>query len=143
MPVIGIVLTPRDARPTKPADLRVTVVDFQPGMVQRMLVVRVELWPGGDLRLVHELGRVGIANASGLARVSDYVCVAVDDLGGAGESLVVRNHDRAAGFWPLLARALDFERAEAVPNGPVEVATPNASSRTSDRPAAAATRPRR
>jgi hypothetical protein len=37
---------------------------------------------------------------SGLAPVSDYVCVAVDDHGD-GHFVVVRGHDRAAGFWPL------------------------------------------
>ena len=46
--------------------------------------------------------------------VSDYVCVFVDDLG-VERCAVVRNHQRADGFWALLTRALDVEKAEAVP----------------------------
>lgn len=53
------------------AGFRVTVLASRPGTVRRMLVVRVELWPGGDAERVHELGRLGIANVSGLAPVSD------------------------------------------------------------------------
>ena len=85
-----------------------------PGTVQRMLVLRVELWPGGNPGSARELGRVGMANVSRLAPVSDYVCVVVDDAGGE-RSVLVRGHKRAAGFWALIARALDFGGAEAVP----------------------------
>jgi hypothetical protein len=88
-----------------------------------MLVVRVELWPGGDAGRAREVGRVGLANVSGLAPMSDYVCVAVDDHGNE-QSVLVRSHERGAGFWPLLARAVDFEAGTAVPDGLLEVASP-------------------
>lgn len=67
----------------------------------------------GDEERARELGRLGIANVSGLAPVSDYVCVAVDDHG-SEHSVVVHGHDRAAGFWPLLAPAVNFDGAEAL-----------------------------
>ena len=106
---------PRPEATDHAAGFRVTVVAFRSGTVLRMLVVRVELWPGGDAKRARELGRLALANVSGLAPVSDYVCVAVDDLG-EEQDVIVRNHERAAGFWSLVARAVDFERAEPVPD---------------------------
>jgi hypothetical protein len=72
--------------------------------VHHVLVVRVAIWPGGDSRLAREVGRAGLANVSGLAHMSDYVCVLTDD-GGGQVAGVVRDHERAAGFWRLLAPA--------------------------------------
>jgi hypothetical protein len=85
------------------------------GTLPSMLVVRVELWPGGDSRFAREIGWGGFANVSGLADVSDYVCVLNDDAG-AQVAVMVRGHERAAGFWPLLARAFTPESRDAVPD---------------------------
>jgi hypothetical protein len=80
-----------------------------------MLVVRVEVWPGGDLTRVREIGRAGLANVSNLADISDYVGVLTDDRG-IQQPVMVRSHARAAGFWPLLARACAVESDHAVPD---------------------------
>jgi hypothetical protein len=68
-----------------------------------MLVVKVELWPGGDPRRARELGRAGIANVSDLAEVSDYVAVLRDR--DREQTVYVGSHQRADGFWPLIGRA--------------------------------------
>lgn len=68
-----------------------------------MLVVRVEVWPGGRPGGVRELGRAGVSNVSGLADRSDYLVVRLDDTGATQG--VVRGHFRASGFWPLVSRA--------------------------------------
>lgn len=66
-----------------------------------MLVVRLEVWPGGRERDRREVGRVTIANESGLASISDY-SVRID----GQEMPGVRGHERAKGAWDLVWRAL-------------------------------------
>lgn len=68
-----------------------------------MLVVRVELWPGGRQLGSRELGRAGIANVSELADRSDYLVVRLDASG--TNQGVVRGHRRTDGFWPLVSRS--------------------------------------
>lgn len=68
-----------------------------------MLVVKVELWPGGRESEATVIGRAAVANVGGLI-VSDYIVVARDNQGGGPERLV-RGHRRDAGLWPLLSRA--------------------------------------
>ena len=68
-----------------------------------MLVVKVELWPFGDATRSREIGRIGIANVSGSA-VSDYIAVLVDDAGRCAH-MMIADHARTDGFWPLVARA--------------------------------------
>jgi hypothetical protein len=72
--------------------------------VVRMLVVKIELWPGGAADRAREIGRLGIANVSDLAEVSDYVAVLQDD-SGHESSVFLSGHRRREGFWGLLARA--------------------------------------
>lgn len=72
--------------------------------VGRMLVLRVEVWPGGDHGRAYEIARVGIANVSGLAPVSDYRVVCHDERG--ERCGTVPAHARAAGWLPLAVRAL-------------------------------------
>lgn len=68
-----------------------------------MIVVKIELWPGGNADRAEEIGRAALANISDLDRVSDYVAVAVDDKG-TDALMLIEGHKRADGFWPLLAR---------------------------------------
>lgn len=86
-----------------------------------MLVVRVEIWPGGHREQAREIGLAGLVNVSDLARVSDYVCVAADRTGVLPSKLIER-HERDAGFWLLLARAFSAEVRLTIPEAlsPVE-----------------------
>lgn len=69
-----------------------------------MLVIKVEIWPSGNERAARELGKVGLANASRLAELSDYLLVRFDDTGST-EAGKLEQHRRGDGFWPLLAAA--------------------------------------
>lgn len=68
-----------------------------------MLVIKVELWPGGRPSAAHEIGRAAAANVSALSELSDYVAVLRDD-SGHHSAVRITGHRRDAGFWPLLAR---------------------------------------
>lgn len=70
-----------------------------------MLVVKVEIWPGGDEETAKEIGRMGIANVSNLREMSNYVAVLKDDTG-KEDLRVVERHPRSAGFEELLLRVL-------------------------------------
>lgn len=81
-----------------------------------MLVVKVEVWPGGDADRSFEISRVGIANVSGVKRYSSYEVTALMDRD-KGESVVrtlIDDHDRDAGWVPLVRRTMTnlFLRAE-------------------------------
>ncbi len=71
-----------------------------------MMVVRIEVWPGGDGSRAKEIGRIEIRNVSGLADVSDY------DVKTSGEGIdlwtrgKVRSHVRADGWLALLRKAV-------------------------------------
>lgn len=84
-----------------------------------MLVLRVEIWPGGDQDRAHEIARVGIANTTCLRSISDYSVVHIDDIGTVSRARVNR-HQRALGWLPLAARALaalGSSAQAAVPDG--------------------------
>lgn len=68
-----------------------------------MLMVRIELWPGGNRQAATEIGRMAIANISDLAETSDYRVKARDDHGEV--EVQVRGHLRSSGFWWLMAMA--------------------------------------
>jgi hypothetical protein len=70
-----------------------------------MLMIKVELWPGGRPEGRREIARATIANVSELADVSNYVVVRGDDFG-RFEAVSVDGHRRSAGVWALVARAL-------------------------------------
>ncbi|WHO37233.1 hypothetical protein PMI04_011685 [Sphingobium sp. AP49] len=78
-----------------------------------MMVVKVEIWPGGSEDYALEIGRLEIANLSNLADVSDY---AVRLRQTAAEQLevrpidartIIKAHTRRDGPWALIKRALD------------------------------------
>ena len=66
-----------------------------------MMVVTVEIWPGGSPRGKVHVGTITITNVTLLAAVSDY------DVWCDGSQLgTVRKHRRADGAWSLVRRAL-------------------------------------
>lgn len=81
-----------------------------------MLVVKVEVWPGGDDRRAFEISRIGIANVSQLQRFSDYEVTALlaRDLEEEVVRTEIREHDREYGWLPLVRRTMTnlYLRAE-------------------------------
>lgn len=81
-----------------------------------MLVVKVELWPGGWSANARELGRAAAANVSGSSSDSDYLAV-LDAASGHRSAVLLTGHRRASGFWPLVARIADSHRTAADRSG--------------------------
>lgn len=71
-----------------------------------MIVVKVELWPGGDGATAREIHRLGIANVSNLREVSSYLVVAKEDNGNETHRLV-EGHPRSEGVEALIGRAVE------------------------------------
>lgn len=73
-----------------------------------MLVVKVEIWPGGEADRAVEISRIGISNTSRTLAVADYDMVAL--LARDAEEEVVKGritgHERDLGWAPLVRRAL-------------------------------------
>lgn len=82
-----------------------------------MLVVKVEIWPGGSKENGYEVGRLSAANISDCADVSSYEIGLSDrqELVGGMPTVEfqVDGHHRADGFWPLIHKAL----AKAIDDG--------------------------
>ena len=73
-----------------------------------MLVVKVEIWPGGEKAARRTLGQLQIWNVSDLAPVSDYKVRELNQDGKAiGQIWDVKQHIRELGFWELVTRALE------------------------------------
>ena len=66
-----------------------------------MLVVSIEVWPGGRMLQRRVIHTMTLANVSDLAEVSDYTGF-VD-----GEPIEVHGHRRADGAWVLVQKALE------------------------------------
>lgn len=73
-----------------------------------MLVVKVEVWPGGNVGRAFEISRVGIANVSHLDDVSDYEMTALMERDKQEYVLrsEVNKHQRDLGWEPLVQRAM-------------------------------------
>lgn len=71
-----------------------------------MIVVKVELWPGGDGATAREIHRLAIANVSNLREVSSYLVVAKEDNGTETHRLV-EGHPRSESVEALIARAVE------------------------------------
>lgn len=77
-----------------------------------MIVVKVELWPGGDMSKAREIASMNISNVSNLAARSDYRVI-VDEqpsditgmTDGMNENFVVQNHKRRQSVWAIVGRA--------------------------------------
>ncbi len=78
-----------------------------------MLVVTVELWPGGSSALRRPIGTMHIGNVSGLSDISDYHVIAMqtaNPLTGEPAGLAefeVLAHARRQRVWALLQRACE------------------------------------
>jgi hypothetical protein len=78
-----------------------------------VLVVKVELWPGGSVALARTLGTLHIGNQSQLADVSDYQVIAMElanSLTGQPAGIAqfrVLAHTRRQRVWALLQRACE------------------------------------
>ncbi|MET4218715.1 hypothetical protein ABIB00_003933 [Bradyrhizobium sp. LB14.3] len=78
-----------------------------------MLVVTVELWPGGSSRLRRPIGTMHIGNQSDLADVSDYWVIAMataNPLTGEPAGIAqfpVLAHPRRQRVWALIQRACE------------------------------------
>ena len=76
-----------------------------------MLVISIDLVPGGDESNRRTIGSMRISNLSDLAPISDYkvqVTEASNPLTGTPSrecDCVVRGHNRAQSVWALLAKA--------------------------------------
>jgi hypothetical protein len=91
-----------------------------------MIVVKVELWPGGRAVLARTLGTLHIGNESQLADLSNYHVIAMElkneltgDPAGIAEFKVFR-HFRRQKVWSLLKRACEEAMNadwQALPNG--------------------------
>lgn len=88
-----------------------------------MIVVKLELWPGGDESRAVDLGKAIIANASGLADLSGYEVRLLKgeaysrrpgDLYKAGRVPAFPRKDKRWGPWELLALALEATVGERV-----------------------------
>lgn len=70
-----------------------------------MLVVKLEMHPGGNPDRAKEIGKVEIVSVSEHADVSDYAYeISADD--SAIATGLVTSHPRSSGAWLLVARAL-------------------------------------
>ena len=84
-----------------------------------MLVIKVELWPGGYEDMKRTLAKADIGNMSSLADVSDYQVAAsegANPIAGTpawkGRGLL-HQHDRRQSVWALVAKAAAWAAAEA------------------------------
>lgn len=73
-----------------------------------MLVVKVEVWPGGEEDRGHEIARIGVSNRTGDKRLADYEVIALlaRDLEEQVISTEIHDHDRTTGWVPLVRRVL-------------------------------------
>jgi hypothetical protein len=85
----------------------------------KMLVIKVELWPGGHEAMKRTLAKAHIGNVSNLAAVSDYQVSAsegANPIAGTpawkGRGLLTR-HDRNQSVWALVAKAAAWAATEA------------------------------
>lgn len=72
-----------------------------------MLVVKVEIWPGGDSERAYEIDRLYAGNVSRLAPTSNYVWELKS--GGEGE---LKGHRRTDGAWVLIEKILRKRRLQ-------------------------------
>jgi hypothetical protein len=74
-----------------------------------VLVVTIEVWPGGSPLDKRNIGSMTLANVSELAECSDYEgFLRGDDINADGvEHVTVEGHFRSRGAWELVRKALN------------------------------------
>ncbi len=70
------------------------------------MVVRIEIWPGGDEATKRTIGTMQLGNVSELRAVSSYQGHMLNEKGVATRGFLVHGHERAKGPWELVRRAL-------------------------------------
>lgn len=73
-----------------------------------MMVVKIEVWPGGRESAAREIERLYVWNISNLAEVSDYLFrydLDPRDTPGEHDGMVIE-HRRSDGAWELVRRVL-------------------------------------
>jgi hypothetical protein len=87
-----------------------------------MLVVKLEIWHGGDKRRVKDLGTLRIERVedSQMPDIGGYVVVGdlKDESGSANVTVEVQEFPRKFGAWELVRRALDAINRKRTPRGP-------------------------
>ena len=71
-----------------------------------MLVVTVEVWPGGDPLRKRNIGSMTLANMSELNECSDYEGF-LHHGDGHSDHITVQGHFRSRGAWELIRKALN------------------------------------
>lgn len=71
-----------------------------------MMVIRIEVWPGGNKGMRKIIGTMELGNVSELAEMSDYAGRIIDENGKATKHFKVYGHKRSLGPWELLRKAL-------------------------------------
>ena len=83
-----------------------------------MLVVRAEIWPGGDADAGYQVGEIKVANESDLAELSNYsaevtqMAAPSHGVTGIATRVQVNDHYRRDGAWALILRVLEIALAE-------------------------------
>ncbi|WP_334181707.1 hypothetical protein [Novosphingobium sp.] len=78
-----------------------------------MLIVKVEVWPGGEENEAFEIGRMEIANITASGHVCDYSARITQEeeillmVPALDKAISVKAHSRRAGPWKLVKRVLD------------------------------------
>jgi hypothetical protein len=85
----------------------------------KMLVIKVELWPGGYEGMKRTLAKAHVGNVSNLATVSDYVVSVSEGANPITETPAwtargrIDGHDRQQSVWALVAKTAAWAAAEA------------------------------
>ncbi|WP_103728132.1 hypothetical protein [Novosphingobium sp. HII-3] len=86
-----------------------------------MLVVKVEVWPGGHAAGAFEIGRMEVVNESGLSAISDYSARIIQretermEIASFDICTQVHSHARRDGPWALIRKVLDKLPGNAAP----------------------------
>lgn len=79
-----------------------------------MLVVRAEIWPGGDADAGFQVGEIKVANESNLAELSSYsaqvsqIAAPSHGVKAIATCVQVIDHNRCDGAWALILRVLEI-----------------------------------
>lgn len=72
-----------------------------------MMIVSIEIWPGGDKLRRKEIHTMSVANISDLSEISNYM-YSID----ACTPNIIKGHHRSDGAWELVRKILNQEHNE-------------------------------